>query len=204
MNIAALLAPRHWRNLARLFRNHDWERNDDGEILIAHAKIGGVFSTFAPDGLGEVETHNLLCIEGINYLLSCGVGNGVGSNTSPSSFYVAPFSGVAEPSQDWAASGTYAFATTATELTTQYSEATRVAFVDSVPASRSVNNTASPAEFTAATDNVNIRGIGLLSSSTKGTTSGILLSVAKYASVRNLPTTGDKISIKYTLTLANS
>jgi len=201
MNIAALLAPRHWRNLARLFRNHAWERNDDGDILIAHARIGGVFSTFAPDGLGEVETHNLLCTDGINYLLACGVGNGVGSNTSPSAFFIAPFSGNVTVADTWTAAN---FASTATELTTQYSESTRVSFVDSVPASKSVNNTASPAEFTAASDNVNIWGIGLLSNSTKGSTSGVLLSAAKYSSVRNLPTTGDKISIKYTLTLANS
>lgn len=199
-SVVSALKPRYWRELGRLFRNRAWERNDRGEILIGHATIGGVFTSHTPDGLGEIATHNLLTTEGINYLLSCGVGNGVGSNTSPSAFFVAPFSGNVTVLDSWTASG---FASAATELTTQYSESTRVSFVDSIPASKSVNNTANPAEFTAASDNVNIWGVGLLSSSTKGGTSGVLLSAAKYTAVRNLPTMGDKLSVKYTITLAN-
>jgi len=195
--IASRLQPKHWRNLARLFRNHQWEANDDGEILIGHARISGAYETLAPDGLGSIVTKNLWTIEGMNYLLSAGMGNGVQVGT----WYVAPFSGNVTIT-DTLTAATFASATT--ELTTQYSEASRVTYTESVPANRSTNNTANPAVFTSASDNVNIWGIGLLSISTKGSTSGILLSAAKYSTVRNLPVTGDQISVKYTVTLSNS
>lgn len=191
------LKSRDWRNLGRLFRNHRWERDDDGDILIGHARIGGVFECEAPDGLGAIRTRNLLTTEGCNYLLSVGIANG----TQYSTFYVAPFSGNVAVADTLTAAN---FASTQTELTTQYSESTRVAFVESTPASKSTNNTASPATVTAATDSVSIWGLGLLSLSTKGGTTGVLLAAAKYASVRTLPTTGDTLGIKYTLTLANS
>lgn len=191
------LAPKYWKELARLFRNHKWGRNDNGEILISHARIGGVFECEAQDGLGAVSTHNLITTEGCNYLLSAGIANGTAYGT----FYVAPFSGNVAVTDALTAAN---FATTQTELSTQYSETTRVAFVESTPASKSTNNTASPATITAATDSVSIWGLGLLSTSTKSSTTGVLLAAAKYASVRTLPTTADTLGIKYTLTLANS
>jgi len=196
-SVVAALHPRHWRELGRRFRNRRYEVTDDGEVLIAHARIGGLFSTRAPDGQGEVLTHNLLTTEGVNYLLACGLGGGV----QMGAFYIAPFSGNVVVADTWTAA---TFASTATELITQYDEATRVTFVKSTPANKSTNNTANPAVFTSALDNVNIWGIGVLSTATKGATSGVLLSAAKYTTVRNLPTAGDSLAVKYTLTLTNS
>ena len=194
--LAASLHPKHWKNLARLYRNHRWEADDAGDILIGHARLSGMYETNAPDGLGWVATKNLLTTEGINHLLSVGIAGGVQVGT----WYIAPFSGNISVADTLTAA---TFASSATELTTQYSESSRVAFQESVPASKSTNNTSNPSVFTTASDNVNIWGIGLLSISTKGSTSGTLLSVAKYSTVRNLPVTGDQISVKYTLTLAN-
>ena len=191
------LLPRQWRQLAREFRNHHWEVDDDGNILISHAKISGLYESEAPDGLGLVATTNLLTTEGINHLLAVGVAGGSQVGT----WYIGIFSGNITITDTLTAA---TFTSTTTELTTQYSEATRVAFVESTPASKSTNNIANPAVFTSAVDNVNIWGVGLLSSSTKGATSGVLLSAAKYSTVRNLPTAGDSLSVKYTLTLANS
>lgn len=200
MNLNAVLNalhPRHWRELGRFWRNHRWERNDDGEILISHARIGGVFECDAADGLGVVQTRNLITTEGCNYLLSAGIANG----TQHTTFYVAPFSGNVAVADTLTAAN---FASTQTELTTQYSESTRVAFVESTPASKSTNNTANPATITAAVDSVTIWGLGLLSLSTKGGTTGVCLAAAKYSTARTLALTGDTLGIKYTLTLANS
>ena len=191
------LHPRNWRELGRRFRNHQWDRNDDGEIIISHARIGGLFECEAADGLGVVQTRNLITTEGCNYLLSAGVANG----TQHTTFYVAPFSGNVAVADTLTAAN---FASTQTELTTQYSESTRVAFVESTPASKSTNNTANPATITAAVDSVTIWGLGLLSLSTKGGTTGVCLAAAKYSTARTLALTGDTLGIKYTLTLANS
>lgn len=200
MNLRAFfgqLAPKYWRELGRLFRNHKWERNDDGEILISRTRIGGVFESVSPDGIGVVRTPNLVTTEGCNYLLSVGIAGG----TQYGTFYVAPFSGNVAVTDALTAAN---FATTQTELSTQYSETTRVAFVESTPASKSTNNTANPATITAATDSVSIWGLGLLSTSTKSATTGVLLAAAKYSAARSLPTAADTLGIKYTLTLANS
>lgn len=196
-NLAKQLHPKHWRELYRFFRNHQWERDDAGDLLISHARIHGEYETFAPDGLGSVVTSNLITTEGANHLLSSTIAGG----TQYTTWYVAPFSGTDSPLDTWTAS---TFASVSTELSTSYSESTRVAFNEAAPSSKSTNNTSNPAVFTAATDSVTIWGIGLLSHSTKRSTSGVLLSAAKYGSARTLPTSGDTLGVKYTLTLANS
>jgi len=196
-NLAKQLHPRHWRELGRFFRNHQWERDDDGDLLISHARIHGEYESFAPDGLGVIVTSNLLSTEGCNHILSATIAGG----TQYTTWYVAPFSGTDSPLDTWTAA---TFASASTELSTTYSESTRVAFQESAPATKSTNNTSNPAVFTAASDSVTIWGIGLLSHSTKRSTSGVLLSAAKYGSARTLPTTGDTLGVKYTLTLANS
>jgi hypothetical protein len=194
--IISALPSRHWRELGRIFRNHRYERNDDGDLLIAHAKFSGVWECTAPDGQGTVVSRNLLTTEGANHLLSVAVAGG----TQYTTWYIAPFSGNVTVLDTWTAA---TFAAAATELTTQYSEGTRVAFTESVPSAKSTNNTSNPATITAASDSVSIWGLGLLSSSTKGATSGVLLSAVKYSTVRTLPTTGDTIGLKYTMTLSN-
>lgn len=191
------LLPKHWRELYRLYRNHKWDINDDGDLLIGHAKFSGRYETHAPDGLGCVQTSNLLTTEGCNLLLSVCLAGGSQVGT----WYLAPFSGNVTVADTLTAA---TFASGTTELTTQYTEASRVAYQESVPASKSTSNTANPAVFTSAVDDVNIWGIGLLSTSTKGSTSGTLLSVAKYSTVRNLPVAGDTLGVKYTLSLANA
>lgn len=194
--IVAGFTSRRWRELGRFFRNHQWERNDDGEILIANAKIGGIFSFNANDGRGEVLQPNLVTTEGCNYLLATGIGAGSQSTV----FYIAPFSGNVSIVDTLTAA---TFASTVTELTTQYSEATRPVFTESVPANKALDNTANPAIITAATTNVSIWGAGILSASTKGATTGVCLAAAKYATARTLPSIGDTLGIKYSLTLSN-
>jgi hypothetical protein len=199
MNLTAFcasLAPKHFRNLARLYRNHQWDRDDEGQILIGHARIHGVQSV-STDGETWRQRPNLWTTEGCNYLLSVGVAGGAQYTT----FYLAPFSGNVTVADTWTAAN---FASTATELTTQYSEGTRVAFVESAPASKATSNNASPATFTAATTAVTIWGAGLLSTSTKGATSGVLLTAAKYATAEVLNAVGNTLAIKYELTLSNS
>lgn len=195
-NLFSSLSPKRLREIGRHFRNFKYEYNDDGELLIAHAKVCGEIETTAPDGLGSVISHNLWTTEGFNHVLAVTVGAG----TQYANWYIAPFSGNIQVVDTLTAAD---FTSGTTELTTQYLEGTRVVYNDSVPANKSTNNTAAPAIFTANNDNVNIWGIGLLSSSAKGATSGVLLSVAKYSAVRNLPTTGDTLGVRYTLTLAN-
>jgi len=197
LEITQALKPKYWRDLYRHFRNFNYDVNERGELLIAHATIKGVYQVTAPDGLGTQKYPNLLTTEGINYLLSAAIGNG----TRYTAFYLAPFSGNITLADTLTAA---TFSSTATELTTQYSQATRVEFVESVPASKTTHNTSNPAVFTTASDSVSVWGCGLLSSSTKASTSGVLLTAVKYGTVRSLPTTGDQLSVTYSVSLANA
>lgn len=190
---------RHIREFARAFRNHKWERTDNGLILFQEqkAQLGSVYNVWAPDGLGYTNDHNLIPTQGLNHVLDIVLHN----DTQVATWYVALQGGNVSPGATWTAAN---YASNATELTTQYSEATRVAYVEIAASSGSTNNTASRAEFTSATDDVDVYGAALLSSSTKGGTTGTLLSAAAFGAVRNLPTTGDKINIGITFTLTSS
>lgn len=188
---------RFFRELGRLYRNHKWELDDDSDLLIGGAVIRGRWEHEAPDGQGVVVTSNLITTEGVNYLLAAGIGNGA----HHTKFFVAPFASNVSVSQSLTAAQ---FASSTGELTTQYLEPARVEFVESVPASRSLSNVANPAVFTAAAENVDIWGVGLLSTATKNSTAGVLLSVAKYATKRTLPEVGNTIGIKYTITIDNA
>lgn len=189
---------RVWREFRRLVSNHKWERDDDGGIYIGEAKavMRGNFEVWAPDGMGLQVGHNLWTTEGFNYLLSVGVNDG----TKLSTWYVAPFgANVAVANTLTAAT----FASTQTELTTAYSQSTRVAYVETAPASGSVNNTSNPAIITAASTNVSVWGFGILSESAKNSTSGKLLCATTFSSVRTLAAIGDELGIRHTLTLSN-
>lgn len=200
MNLSAFCAttaPKYLRELGLLFRNHRWEQDDCGQILIGRTRIRGRYTPIRDDGSRGLTVPNLFTTEGCNYLLSVGIGGGAQYTT----FYIAPFSGNVTVADTWTAAN---FASTATELTTQYSEGTRVAYVESAPANKSTSNSASPAIFTAATTSVTIRGCGLMSSATKGATTGVLLSAAKYDNAEVLNSVGNTLAIQYDLDLSNT
>ena len=187
---------KHIRELARHFRNHNYEYDDDGGVIIGvHARMAGEYRTLSPEGI-VTRTPNLWTTEGLNYLLSAALANG----TRYSAFYIAPFSGNVTLADTLTAA---TFASTVTELTTQYTNATRLEWVESVPAGKNINNDANPAIITTAVDSVTIWGLGLLSSSTKGSTSGVLTSATKYASAQSIPTAGGQLSVTYNATLSN-
>lgn len=194
--LVSVLPPRHWREINRLFNNHQWEQNDEGDILIGSLRIGGVFESEAPDGLGVVATHNIVPTEGLNYYINAGIYGG----TRYTQFYVAPFSGNVAVTLALTAAN---FAATQTEITAGYSEATRPEFVGSAPVNGVSDNSANPAVITAAVDNLIIWGLGVLSVPAKGATTGVLVAANKYPAARTLVTTGDDLGIKYKLTIVN-
>jgi hypothetical protein len=118
--------------------------------------------------------HNLIPIEGINYLINAGLKGG----TAYSSWYVGLFSGTYAPlTTDTAAS----FATAATELTT-YAETNRVALTLGTVASGTADNTASLAQFTSNTNGLYARGGFISSAPTKGALTGVLISAVAFSS----------------------
>lgn len=194
--LKGVVSPGVYRDFLRHIRNFNFDVNDAGDLLVARVAFNNQVVAIMPDG-SEVTTKNLVTTEGLNHFLDV-----VLHGTSAiSTWYVAPFAGNVTPSLTWTAAN---FNSNATELSTEYSEATRVEYVEAAASGGSTNNTASPATITAAQDSVNIWGAGLLSVSTKQSTAGVLLAAAKYGTVRTLATTSDTLGIKYTLALSNS
>lgn len=199
--LIAVMPRRLWADLRRLVRNHRYEQTEGGiEILHAHFKICGLHDVFV-NGKWAESAHNLIPVEGLNHLLDVAMHG----STAVGTWYVAPFSGNITVQSTLTAA---TFAATTTELTTQYSEATRQAYVETAASSGSNNNTSNPATVTAASSNVTIWGAGILSTSTKGDTNAaptqICISAAKYSAVKTLSAVGDTFGLKYTVSGTSS
>lgn len=189
------LKPAWLADLRRCYRNHRWEETESG-FLVGSNEIRGDLVVTANDGLGALAERNLLTTEGKAHIWNVILG----STAKISTWYVAIASGNVSYSATWTGAN---FASNATELTTQYSEATRVEYVEASTSTAAITNSASPAVFTGDAGGVPITvwGAGLLSLATKGGTSGTLLAASKYTTARSIVEAGDTLSIAWTLTL---
>ncbi len=122
--------------------------------------------------------HNLLPIEGLNYLISTGLKAG----SAFTSWYVGLYEGdyTPVPGDTMAA-----FPGAATELTA-YDESTRRALTLGAVASGAVDNAASKAEFTGSTNGKLAMGGFVASAPAKGATTGVLISAVRFTSPKAL------------------
>lgn len=179
------------RELLRQIANKHYEVTPEGVYFEkAQALVGGsIIHTL--NGQDRRVDHNTFTIEGLNYLFDVGFSR----TASAAAFYVAPFSGNVTPASTLTAA---TFTATLTEATT-YAEAARPEYVEAAAASGSTSNSASRAEITANASTT-VWGAGILSVSTKSSTSGVCLAAAKFSAVRSL-VSGDVLAFDYTLTL---
>ena len=151
---------------------------------------------------GDWRRHkNLIVDQGIIHFLNVVLG----STAKISAWYLAPFSGSTSPGAAWTAANYTSTATEITSLTEGFSETTRQAatFVNAT-SSDQIDNYAAKAAFTITTaTTLTITGIGLLSSSTRGGTTGTLVSATKFGVARTLVAT-DVWNAGYRVTLAGS
>ncbi len=144
------------------------------------------------------ETPNLVVDEGIAHILSVALA----ATAKPSAYYLAAFSGATAPAANWTASG---FAAAASEITSQsegYTSATRPVWTPpSSTATNSVDNLSSVAVLTIATaTSLNVTGAALLTNSTRGGTTGKLISAAKFSVARTFQN-GDTWNLGYRVSL---
>ncbi len=167
---------RHAGEFKSYLDNHQYEVSDTGiEFPKASVMLFGEYE----DNYGR--TPNLITTGGLNHILSVALRDGSKLNN----FYLAIFSGNYTPT---AALTAATFAATATEIvsgTEGYSNATRPQWTPAAPASGQIDNYATKAEFNIVTaSQVTIYGAALLSDAVKGSTSGVLISAARFASSR--------------------
>lgn len=170
--------------LRKAFRRSFEAAQKDGLFLGGHLELiqNGQVIEVAP---------NLITNEGIEYLLDTGL-FGAAQNTA---WYFAPYA------NNVAASATATAATfnaTYAEVT-QYDETNRPAWTKT-RADRTVSNAGALTLTTFNANGLTVRGTGIVSVSTKGSASGVLLAIATLGTPKTGLGIGDALSYLYTFT----
>lgn len=141
---------------------------------------------------------NLLPVEGLAYMLSVIMGQ----TPKPAGYFLALFSGAAAPAANWTAANFAAAASEITSMTEGYTSPTRPVWTPPAStATASIDNMAAVAHLTMATaSTINVTGAALLTNSTRGGTTGVLISASKYAATRVFQN-GDTYDVGYRVSL---
>lgn len=145
---------------------------------------------------GEWEhADNLVVNEGISHILNVALGG----KAKTAKYYLALFGGSTAPAATWTAAN---FASVASEIvsgTEGYTNATRPEWTPVDTTGNSIDNMAAAAQLTIATSGtLTVTGAALLTNSTKGGTTGVLISASKYPVARTFQN-GDVYEIGYRL-----
>lgn len=144
-----------------------------------------------------VRTENLIVTEGLAHMLNVAFG----STAKPAGYYLALFSGAAAPAANWTAANFASVASEIVSMTEGHTSATRPAWTPTNTATNSIDNMTTVASVTIATaSQLNVTGAAMLTNSTRGGTTGVLISATKYASTRVFQN-GDVYEIGYRLSL---
>lgn len=165
-----------------------------GEQVLARGEYFGRVN----GGTWVKEGDNLIVLEGLAHILSVALG----ATPKPAGYYLALFSGAASPAANWTAANFAAVASEIVSLTEGYTSPTRPVWTPPAStATNSIDNMAAVASVTIATaGTLNVTGAALLTNSTRGGTTGVLVSATKYASARTFQN-GDTYDIGYRLSL---
>ena len=159
----------------RAIKDRECQHTESGLLF---PKIGvTITGEFSVDGAAPQK--NTLMLEGLSYLLDTGLRAGIASTA----WYVALYGGNYTPPVDGSLTAA-AFPLAAGEITSAtegYAEVTRPAWQASAAANGVMNNYGNEAAFTIVTGTtLTIRGAAILSTSTKGSTVGRILSAKRF------------------------
>jgi hypothetical protein len=191
------LINKHKREFAADLDSGDYELTEGGLLFPRKSVMAKGMYFHSVNGQDEQESPNLINDEGILHFLNVVMG----ATAKIPTWYLALYSGAISPAGSWTAANFTANATEITSNTEGYSQTVRQTFVPGVAASGAIDNLASRASFTiACTTSINVNGAGLLSVSTKGGTTGVLLSSTRFATQRTL-FNADIFQLGYRVTL---
>ena len=140
---------------------------------------------------------NRIVTEGLALMLNVALG----SVAKPSGLYLALFSGATDPAANWTASSFAAVASEIVSLTEGYTAATRPVWTPVTTTTGSIDNMAAVASLTMATaTQLNVTGAAILTNSSRGGTTGALISASKYAAARVFQD-GDVYELGYRINL---
>lgn len=140
---------------------------------------------------------NLIVVEGLAHILNVALG----TSAKPAGYYLALFNGNTAPVPNWSAAS---FAAVASEIVSQtegHTSATRPVWTPVNTVTGSIDNLAAVASLTIATaSQLNVTGAAMLTNSTRGGTTGALVSASLYAAPRVFQN-GDVYELGYRVNL---
>lgn len=167
-----------------------------GETVFARGEYFGRVN----GGEWAKEGDNMIVLEGLAHILNVALG----STAKPAGYYLALFSGAAAPAANWTAATFAAVASEIVSLTEGYSSPTRPVWTPVNTATSSIDNMAAVATVTIKTaGQLNVSGAALLTNSTRGGTTGALVSATKYAAARTFQN-DDVYDIGYRVSLTSA
>lgn len=144
-----------------------------------------------------MRTPNLIVDEGLTHILNVALG----SSPKPAGYFLALFSGSAAPAANWTAAN---FATVSSEIVSTaegHTGPTRPEWTPVNTSGNSIDNMDAVASLTIATSSqLNVTGAAMLTNSTKGGTTGKLVSATKYSAARVFQD-GDTYEVGYRVSL---
>ena len=172
-----------------------FEETESGLVIPGHglAAFGEYFDRV--NGGDWQTTKNLVVNEGLSHLLNVALGG----KAKPAGYYLALFSGATAPAANWTAANFASVAAEIVSLTEGYTNATRPQWVSADTTTNSIDNFNAVAKVTIATSSqLTVTGAAMLTNSTKGGTTGTLISASKYTAARVFQD-GDEYEIGYRL-----
>lgn len=190
---------KYQKEIAKFLENGDYEETEAG-LLIHRSILGRGRYTHSINGEDIQVDPNLIPTEGIAYIL----GSALGATAKITTWFLAVFSGNVSAAASWTAANFAAQASEITSTTEGYSNATRPAWTPGSVTAGVIGNLSSKAVFNiVCTTSVNIAGAALLSTNTRGGTTGILASASRFSTVRQVYT-GDAFELGYEVELQDS
>ena len=185
-------------HLTTELRAERFELTPEGIYFPRHGVLAaGEYFGRVNGGAWAKEGDNLIPTEGLAHLLNVALG----IMAKPAGLYLALFSGATAPAANW---GAASFAAVASEIVSQtegYTAATRPVWTPVNTNTGSIDNLASVASLTIATaSQLNVTGAALLTNSTRGGTTGALVSASLYAAPRVFQN-GDIYELGYRINL---
>lgn len=142
-------------------------------------------------------TPNLIVNEGLSHILNVALG----ATAKPAGYFLALFSGSAAPAGNWTAANFASVSSEIVSMTEGYTSPTRPAWTSANTSGNSIDNMDAVASLTiATTSQLNVTGAALLTNSTRGGTTGTLVSATKYPVARVFQD-GDTYDVGYRVSL---
>lgn len=185
------------KELANAVHNENYDITEDGIYFPQQGVLASGEYFDRQNGGDWSRTGNLIVTEGLAHILNVALG----TTPKPANYFLALFNGSAAPAANWTGATFAASASEVVSMSEGYTSPTRPIWTPTNTATASIDNMTAVASVTFATaSQVNVTGVGMLTASGKGATTGVLVSAAKYPVTRVFQD-GDLYDVGYRLSL---